>query len=338
VNTPRAILFDLDDTLNDRQSTLKVFADHFLKEFASKLEPISFDDLLLEYQRVDAGGYRPRDQVHAILAESLPWLEPVSAELLLAFWYDLFPKLSVPMPHARETLIALQARGITLGLVTNGKTKVQNEKVDALKLREFLDLILVSEHVGVKKPDPRIFEMALEHLQLEASQVWMVGDHPVNDVLGARGAGLTGVWFKGAMHAWPDDVERGLEIESLLELIGAVEYDVPTGLRFVPQHIIDGLVEDSKNLRKAAERIEVILSTPEGVQNARIDEREMHDLCETCLAAVINLFDVSYPTRPRVDLSIGYEFHSGPVGFITGGTQRAEKSVPYNLETDNLPE
>jgi phosphoglycolate phosphatase-like HAD superfamily hydrolase len=63
---PRAILFDLDDTLNDRQTTLKIFVEHFLQEFASKLEPISFDDLLLEYQRVDAGGYRPRDQVHAM--------------------------------------------------------------------------------------------------------------------------------------------------------------------------------------------------------------------------------------------------------------------------------
>jgi putative hydrolase of the HAD superfamily len=216
---PRAILFDLDDTLNDRQATLKVFVEHFLQEFSVKLEPISFDDLLLEYQRVDAGGYRSRDQVHQMLAESLPWLEPVSAESLLAFWYDLFPKLSIPMPHARETLIVLQARGIKLGLVTNGKSKVQNEKLETLRLKDFFDPILVSEHVGVKKPDPRIFEIALEQLQLEASDVWMVGDHPVNDVLGARDAGLTGVWLKGATHVWPDGVERNLEIDGLPDLL-----------------------------------------------------------------------------------------------------------------------
>jgi putative hydrolase of the HAD superfamily len=217
---PRAILFDLDDTLNDRQATLKTFVEHFLQEFSSKLEPISFNDLLLEYQRVDAGGYRPRDQVHTMLEESLPWLEPVSAEVLLTFWYDLFPKLSAPIPHARETLMALKSRGITLGLVTNGRSKIQNRKVDALELREFLDLILVSEDAGIKKPDPRIFQIALERLQLKAAQVWMVGDHPVNDVLGARGAGLTGVWFKNANHVWPDGVEHGLEIESLPELLG----------------------------------------------------------------------------------------------------------------------
>ena len=118
ITNPRAILFDLDDTLNDRQATLKTFVEHFSQEFSSKLEPISFDDLLLEYQRVDAGGYRPRDQVHAMLAKSLPWLEPVSAEVLLAFWYDLFPKLSVPISHARETLMALKSRGIELGLIS----------------------------------------------------------------------------------------------------------------------------------------------------------------------------------------------------------------------------
>jgi putative hydrolase of the HAD superfamily len=216
---PQAVLFDLDDTLHDRQATLKVFAERFLQEFKSKLKPISLDALLLEYQRVDAGGYRSRDQVHGLLAESLPWLEPVSPEVLLAFWYDLFPKLSMPMLHARETLMILQARGIKLGLVTNGKSKVQNEKVDALGWRAFLDLILVSEDFGIKKPDPRIFKIALEHWQLEASQVCMVGDHPVNDVLGARGAGLTGVWFRSASHVWPDDAERGLEIDALPELL-----------------------------------------------------------------------------------------------------------------------
>jgi putative hydrolase of the HAD superfamily len=216
---PRAILFDLDDTLNDRRATLKVFVEHFLQEFSTKLEPISFDDVLLEYQRVDAGGYRPRDQVHEILAKSLPWLEPIKPLTLVTFWYGLFPKLSVPIPQARETLIDLQARGIKLGLVTNGKTRVQQKKLETLGFKDFFNPILVSEHVGIKKPDPRIFEMALEHLQLEASDVWMVGDHPVNDVLGARGAGLTGVWFKGANHTWPDDVERGLEIEALPELL-----------------------------------------------------------------------------------------------------------------------
>jgi putative hydrolase of the HAD superfamily len=216
---PRAILFDLDDTLNDRQATLKIFVEHFLQEFASKLEPISFDDLLLEYQRHDAGGYRRRDQVHAMLAESLPWLEPIKPLTLVTFWYGLFPKLSVPIPHARETLIALQTRGIKLGLVSNGKTRVQQQKLEALGLQEFFDPILISEHVGIKKPDPSIFQIALEYLQLEASQVWMVGDHPVNDVLGARGAGLTGVWLKGAMHAWLDGEKRGLEIERLPELL-----------------------------------------------------------------------------------------------------------------------
>jgi putative hydrolase of the HAD superfamily len=137
----------------------------------------------------------------------------------MEFWYELFPKLSVPMPHARETLMALQARGIKLGLITNGKTRVQQQKLETLGFKDFFDPILVSEHVGVKKPDPRIFEIALERLQLEASDVWMVGDHPVNDVLGARGAGLIGVWLKAEMHKWPDDFERGLEIKSLPELV-----------------------------------------------------------------------------------------------------------------------
>jgi hypothetical protein len=114
--------------------------------------------------------------------------------------------------------------------------------------------------------------------------------------------------------------------------------NTPLGTREVPQYIIDALVEDSKNLRKAAERIEEIMSTPESVRSARVNDREMYDLCETCLASVINLFDLSYPLRPRVDLSLGYEFHSGPVGFITGGLNQQRRSDPYTLEIDETTE
>jgi hypothetical protein len=112
--------------------------------------------------------------------------------------------------------------------------------------------------------------------------------------------------------------------------------DTPLGSRSVPQYILDALVEDSRNLRQAAERIEEIMSTQEGIQNARVNDREIHDLCETCLAAVVNLFDLSYPSRPRVDLSLGYEFHSGPVGFITGGSSQQQRSDPYTLEIDKV--
>jgi putative hydrolase of the HAD superfamily len=56
---------------------------------------------------------------------------------------------------------------------------------------------MISEAVGVKKPDARIFAQALAAVGCRASQAWFVGDHPVNDVLGAAAVGLRPIWLTG---------------------------------------------------------------------------------------------------------------------------------------------
>jgi putative hydrolase of the HAD superfamily len=62
--------------------------------------------------------------------------------------------------------------------------------------------ILVSEAVGLAKPDPRMFHLALEQLRVAPSQAVYVGDHPVIDVQGASEAGLTAIWLRRSMP-WP---------------------------------------------------------------------------------------------------------------------------------------
>jgi len=82
---------------------------------------------------------------------------------------------------------------------------------------------VVSEGAGFRKPDCRIFQSALDVLALEAAECAFVGDHPVNDIVGSREAGLTAVWLAG-MHPWPADVLKSehsiirlAEIHSILE-------------------------------------------------------------------------------------------------------------------------
>ena len=79
--------------------------------------------------------------------------------------------------------------------------------------------MLVSESVGLRKPKPEIFALALETLGLSPSEAWFVGDHPEADIIGAKRAGLTGVWITG-FHPWPDgQPEPSLQIRRLPELI-----------------------------------------------------------------------------------------------------------------------
>jgi putative hydrolase of the HAD superfamily len=109
-----------------------------------------------------------------------------------------------------------------MGIITNGPAAGQNVKIDALGIRHKMTCIIISEAVGVKKPDERIFRMAVDTLNVAPSEAWYVGDHPINDVLAAAAAGWTAIWLRGR-HPWPDGhPEPAFQIDSLEELLAVI--------------------------------------------------------------------------------------------------------------------
>jgi putative hydrolase of the HAD superfamily len=222
VTTPKAILFDLDDTLTDRKATLKRFAIQYLEDFGSHLE-MDVEVLALELEKADGGGYRPRPEMFQILLETVPWKIAPTQDEFLTYWINTFPRLALPMPGMLETLTTLKSRGFKLGIITNGQSFQQQSKIDALEVRGLFSTILVSAEVGIKKPDARIYQLALEHLQLPAKDVWMVGDHALNDVLGAQAAGLTGVWLRHETRVWDAVEPQHLEIQNLPQLLDLLD-------------------------------------------------------------------------------------------------------------------
>jgi FMN phosphatase YigB (HAD superfamily) len=101
-----------------------------------------------------------------------------------------------PVPGCREGLEALAASGVRLGVVSNadGLMAARLRELEILQVGPGLgvevECVVDSGAVGVMKPDPRIFRMALEALDLEPGDVWYIGDMPAIDVVGARRAGL----------------------------------------------------------------------------------------------------------------------------------------------------
>jgi putative hydrolase of the HAD superfamily len=219
---PKAILFDLDDTLTDRKATLKRFVLQYLEDFKTHLE-MDVDVFTDELEQADSGGYRPRPEMFGVLLECLPWKIIPSRDEFLSYWVNTFPRLALPMPGMLETLETLQARGLKLGIITNGHSFQQQTKIDALEIRDLFEVILVSAEVNIKKPDAQIYQLALEQLEVEAFHAWMVGDHVVNDVLGARGAGLAGVWLRHEARVWDLSEPSSLEIRKLPELLDLLE-------------------------------------------------------------------------------------------------------------------
>lgn len=216
---PTAVLFDLDDTLLDRAPTLAAYAVQFARDMGAALPSLPPGVLETAIRAADAGGYRPRPEMAADLATRLPWRSTADPAGLLDHWLQAYPRLAQGAEGFDDLLTILQSRGIRTGLITNGGVRTQNLKIDALRLRHRLEVIIISEEVGMAKPDPAIFHLAAKGLGASPSELWYVGDHPVNDVLGAAAAGLTPVWLRRGFAWPPDQPEPALQLDRLTDLL-----------------------------------------------------------------------------------------------------------------------
>ncbi len=200
-----AVLFDLDCTLVNRIEQIRRYAVRFATHFRDNLvhaDPEHLADVILD---ADGLGYRPATRFTDVL-EQLEWDCLPTLVDLESHWYANFPSLAVPMDGAVEVLATLQKKGVYLGIITNGSVQSQRTKIDQLGLDAYCQAIVISGALGIKKPDSAIFQHALDTLGVSASSAWFVGDHPVNDIIGAQRAGLTPVWLAGS-HPWPPDRE-----------------------------------------------------------------------------------------------------------------------------------
>lgn len=118
------------------------------------------------------------------------------------------------MPGATELLKWLRTRSdIKIGILSNGFKEVQYRKIHTAGLDPYIDLTVLSDDIGINKPDPRLFEYAMQRAaDTEPSHHLMVGDNPVTDVGGALGAGWNAIWYH------PPRAPRGACPEGALEI------------------------------------------------------------------------------------------------------------------------
>ena len=97
---------------------------------------------------------------------------------------------------AREMLEWLRSQGYRVGVLSNGFKQVQHRKIESAGLSGLIDLVVLSDDIGVNKPDIRLFEYAMERAgDKDPSRHMLIGDNPDTDMAGAVGAGWGAVWF-----------------------------------------------------------------------------------------------------------------------------------------------
>ncbi|KUP26101.1 HAD family hydrolase [Paenibacillus sp. DMB5] len=215
----QALLFDLDNTLMDRDYTFRSFSTRFVKDYLGHLSEEEALRVVEDMIVRDADGYRDKDGFFTELSEVLPWQTQVSAADIRAYYDSNYFSHGAAMKDAAEILNYCRERGYILGLVTNGKKDLQDGKIDLLGLRGYFKAIVISGEAGISKPDPAIYKLALERMGTSAEQTLFIGDHPVNDIWGAGKAGMDTVWLK-RNHPWDErlDVQPWRSINELAEL------------------------------------------------------------------------------------------------------------------------
>ena len=184
----RLALFDLDDTLSDRAAAFRGWAEKWIARHG-----IDDPDALSWMVTNDDGGYRPRDLFFADAKDRFGLREHASA---LARDYALTAHDDYREdPVIVAGLQSLIDAGYRVGLVTNGAIG-QQVKAEKLGIVPLLSCCVVSGLVGIRKPDRRIFDLAVAEAGGPGPDTpWMVGDNAAYDVGGAQGAGLRGMWI-----------------------------------------------------------------------------------------------------------------------------------------------
>jgi putative hydrolase of the HAD superfamily len=218
------VFFDLDHTLWDfeRNSNLtfeQLFKNHNiplkLVDFLSAYSPINFKYWkLYREEKVSKSDLR-----YGRLKDTFDQLNyTVSDDVInqLAIDYiDVLPSNNHLFDGTIELLDYLSDK-YELHIITNGFEEVQNLKLQKSGIDKYFNKIITSEAVGVKKPNPLVFEYALEQANAIASESYMIGDNLEADIFGALDCGISSIHFN--LEKEYKEEKKYLSVSSLLEI------------------------------------------------------------------------------------------------------------------------
>jgi len=220
----KAVFFDLDDTLIDhvaseRQALMHVFNSigvDYMESYQDVFRPLDF--------ALWNGTHHP-----SVAQEEIPvyrfsrlfelidvkYDDPVRANAL--FW-EKFAETGTLLKGAEEAVEYVISKGLMVCIVTNGAVALQNSRISNSPVSKHITHVMVSEGVGVKKPDPQIFHLLLQKLDMSPDDVVMVGDSLANDIQGSKNAGIRSVWYNPDRIENKTDIVPDYEIHDLSEI------------------------------------------------------------------------------------------------------------------------
>ncbi|PTB33356.1 pyrimidine 5'-nucleotidase [Photobacterium phosphoreum] len=213
------ILFDADETLfhfDALRGLQLMFSRHnitFTDADFEQYEAIN-KPLWVDYQN----GIISATELQNIRFEAWATKLSLSTEQLNNDFLMAMADICTPLTGAKLLLEALSPHA-KLGIITNGFTALQEIRLQRTGFTDFFDVLIISEQVGVAKPDTQIFDYACQKMNMtQRQQILMVGDNPHSDILGGINAGMDTCWLNSDHLSQPIGIRPTYTVSSLAEL------------------------------------------------------------------------------------------------------------------------
>ena len=218
----KAILFDFDGTLSNRQMNAYLMYRRFLKPYFSDLNEIEFEAVLQDMLTFDCNGTTETHQRMIPFLNKYGDLLPEDFnEKFIEFSKMNMYRFAVLKDETIDVLEKLKGK-YKLCILSNGYSYSQHNKIKQVQIEDYFDVILVSGDLDFKKPEAEIFEYAAKQLGVKCEECLMIGDVFSSDILGAIRAGVTPVWILEDTER-PSMAYHGYRIEKLDQIFEILE-------------------------------------------------------------------------------------------------------------------
>jgi putative hydrolase of the HAD superfamily len=214
----KAVLFDLDGTLLDRDKSIEQFIAAQYDRLDRELSHISKIDYANRFVELDCHGHVWKDKVYQALVAEFR-IDEIGWQELLYDYETQFQFHCVPFPFLVEMLNKLKEQGYLLGIISNGRGEFQMRAISGLGIQDYFDVILISETEGIRKPQPDIFHRAVEKLGISSEDSFFVGDNPEADILGAKSAKMYTIWKRNSHWLEPESADAIIDELSEIPLL-----------------------------------------------------------------------------------------------------------------------
>ena len=196
------IFFDIDGTLFDQENAEKLATIHFFKENIIDLQVSSKEYSMIKdvycnsFLLYSLKGLSPQERNRMLMRDLFGHhLSNEIADQKTKHFLKLYKQYWTPFDDVIPCLEQLKSRHYSLGIICNGDYDRQVDKLDKLGIKQYFDIITISNQKDLAKPNKHIFLEACSEAHIKPEQAYYIGSNLVYDAIASKNAGMNGIWI-----------------------------------------------------------------------------------------------------------------------------------------------